>query len=38
MAIASLTGFFAIPCVKAAFTHLDGAGLNKVLADTGRLL
>jgi hypothetical protein len=24
--------------VKAVFTHLDGTGLNKVLADTGRLL
>jgi 1,4-dihydroxy-2-naphthoate octaprenyltransferase len=38
IAIASLTGFFAIPYVKAAFTHLDGAGLNRVLAQTGRLL
>jgi len=38
IALASLTGFLAIPCVKAAFTHLDGAGLNKVLAQTGRLL
>lgn len=38
IAVASLAGFFAIPCVKAAFTHLDGAGLNRVLADTGRLL
>jgi len=38
MAVASLVGFCAIPCVKAAFTHLDGAGLNKVLGDTGRLL
>ena len=38
VAAASLIGFFAIPCVKAAFTHLDGAGLNRVLAQTGRLL
>jgi 1,4-dihydroxy-2-naphthoate octaprenyltransferase len=38
IAIASLAGFCAIPCVKAAFTHLDGTGLNRVLADTGRLL
>jgi len=38
IAIASLIGFCAIPCVKAAFTHLDGAGLNRVLGDTGRLL
>ena len=38
IAIASLTGFFAIPCVKAAFTHLDGVGLNRVLGHTGRLL
>jgi 1,4-dihydroxy-2-naphthoate octaprenyltransferase len=38
IAVASLTGFCAIPCVKAAFTHLDGAGLNRVLGDTGRLL
>jgi len=38
IAAASLVGFLAIPCVKAAFTHLDGAGLNKVLGQTGRLL
>jgi 1,4-dihydroxy-2-naphthoate polyprenyltransferase len=38
IAAASLTGFCAIPCVKAAFTHLDGAGLNRVLGQTGRLL
>jgi len=38
IAAASLVGFFAIPCVKAAFTHLDGPGLNKVLGQTGRLL
>ena len=38
IAIASLTGFCAIPCVKAAFTHLDGVGLNHVLGLTGRLL
>ena len=38
IAAASLTGFCAIPCVKAAFTHLDGAGLNRVLGLTGRLL
>ena len=38
IAVASLTGFCAIPCVKAAFTHLDGAGLNRVLGNTGRLL
>jgi 1,4-dihydroxy-2-naphthoate octaprenyltransferase len=38
IAVASLVGFCAIPCVKAAFTHLDGAGLNKVLGQTGRLL
>ena len=38
IAVASLIGFYAIPCVKAAFTHLDGAGLNRVLGDTGRLL
>ncbi len=38
IAVASLIGFFAIPCVKEAFTHLDGAGLNRVLGDTGRLL
>jgi 1,4-dihydroxy-2-naphthoate polyprenyltransferase len=38
IAFASLIGFYAIPCVKAAFTHLDGAGLNRVLGDTGRLL
>jgi 1,4-dihydroxy-2-naphthoate octaprenyltransferase len=38
IAAASLIGFCAIPCVKAAFTHLDGAGLNRVLGDTGRLL
>ena len=38
IAIASIVGFFAIPCVKAAFTHMDGAGLNHVLGQTGRLL
>ena len=38
IALACLTGFAAIPCVKAAFTHLDGAGLNRVLGLTGRLL
>jgi len=38
VALASLVAFCAIPCVKAAFTHLDGVGLNKVLAQTGRLL
>ncbi len=38
IAAASLVGFCAIPCVKAAFTHLDGSGLNRVLAHTGRLL
>ena len=38
IAWASLIGFCAIPCVKAAFTHLDGPALNRVLADTGRLL
>ena len=38
IAVASLTGFIAIPCVKAAFTHSDGAGLNRVLGQTGRLL
>jgi len=38
IAVASLVGFCAIPCVKAAFTHLDGAGLNRVLGQTGRLL
>ncbi len=38
IAAASLIGFYAIPCVKAAFTRLDGAGLNRVLGDTGRLL
>lgn len=38
VAAASLIGFFAIPCVKAAFTHLDGTGLNRVLGQTGRLL
>ena len=38
IAVASLIGFCAIPCVKAAFTHLDGAGLNRVLGHTGRLL
>ena len=38
VAVASLVGFCAIPCVKTAFTHLDGAGLNRVLAQTGRLL
>jgi len=38
IAAASLIGFCAIPCVKAAFTHLDGAGLNQVLGHTGRLL
>jgi len=38
IAVASLIGFCAIPCVKAAFTHLDGAGLNRALAQTGRLL
>ena len=38
IAVASLIGFIAIPCVKAVLTHSDGAGLNKVLADTGRLL
>jgi len=38
IAIASLVGFCAIPCVKAAFTHSDGANLNRVLANTGRLL
>jgi len=38
IAAASLIGFCAIPCVKAAFTHLDGAGLNRVLGGTGRLL
>ena len=31
IAVASLVGFCAIPCVKAAFTHLDGPGLNRVL-------
>jgi 1,4-dihydroxy-2-naphthoate octaprenyltransferase len=38
IAAASLVGFFAIPCVKTAFTHVDGAGLNRVLRQTGRLL
>ena len=38
IAVASLTGFCAIPCVKKAFTHLDGIGLNRVLAQTGFLL
>lgn len=38
IAAASLIGFWAIPCVKGVFTHVDGAGLNRVLADTGRLL
>jgi len=38
IAAASLAGFCAIPCVKAAFTHIDGAGLNRVLGQTGRLL
>ena len=38
IAVASLVGFCAIPSIKAIFTHLDGAGLNKVLAQTGRLL
>jgi 1,4-dihydroxy-2-naphthoate octaprenyltransferase len=38
IAAASLVGFCAIPCVKAAFTLSDGAGLNRVLGDTGRLL
>jgi 1,4-dihydroxy-2-naphthoate polyprenyltransferase len=38
IAVASLIGFCAIPCVKAAFTHLDGAGLNRVLGLTGYLL
>jgi 1,4-dihydroxy-2-naphthoate octaprenyltransferase len=38
IAAASLIGFCAIPCVKAAFTLIDGAGLNKVLGQTGRLL
>jgi len=38
IAAASLIGFCAIPCVKAAFTHLDGAALNRVLGQTGRLL
>ncbi len=38
IAAASLIGFCAIPCVKGAFTLLDGPGLNKVLAHTGRLL
>lgn len=38
IAAASLIGFCAIPSVKTAFTHLDGAGLNRVLAQTGSLL
>jgi 1,4-dihydroxy-2-naphthoate polyprenyltransferase len=38
VAAASLIGFCAIPCVKAVFTHIDGAGLNRVLGLTGRLL
>jgi len=38
VAIASIVGFIAIPSVKAAFTHLDGASLNRVLGQTGRLL
>ena len=38
IALASLVGFCAIPSVKAAFTHLDGAGLNRVLGHTGGLL
>ena len=38
IAAASLIGFCAIPCVKAAFTHSDGAGLNRVLGQTGLLL
>jgi len=38
VAAACLVAFFAIPSVKMAFTHLDGAGLNRVLAQTGRLL
>ncbi len=38
IAAASLIGFCAIPSVKAAFTRLDGEGLNQVLAVTGRLL
>jgi 1,4-dihydroxy-2-naphthoate octaprenyltransferase len=38
IAIASLTGFLSIPCVKTAFTNLDGEALNRTLAKTGRLL
>ena len=38
IAFASLIGFCAIPCVKGAFVHLDGPGLNRVLAHTGQLL
>jgi 1,4-dihydroxy-2-naphthoate polyprenyltransferase len=38
MAAASLVGFCAIPCVKTVFTRADGAGLNRVLGQTGLLL
>jgi 1,4-dihydroxy-2-naphthoate octaprenyltransferase len=38
IAAASLVGFFAIPCIKAAFEHTDGAGLNRVLSHTVGLL
>jgi 1,4-dihydroxy-2-naphthoate octaprenyltransferase len=38
VAMASLTGFFAIPCVKSALTNTDGPALNRVLVGSGRLL
>ena len=38
MAVASLAGFLAIPCVKEILTHSEAASLNRVLGHTGRLL
>ena len=38
VALASLVGFFAIPCIKKALTSTDGQTLNRVLVHTGRLL
>ncbi|MDE1920503.1 MAG: 1,4-dihydroxy-2-naphthoate polyprenyltransferase [Candidatus Omnitrophica bacterium] len=38
IAVASLTGFLAIPSIIGVFTQADGPALNRVLAQTGCLL
>ena len=38
VAVASIVGFLAIPCVKAALTQVEAQSLNRVLVMTGRLL